>query len=117
MGPTVGDIDRDGWLDVYIPDMGYGCLLMNRDGFFDDRTARAKLAVACGQYTGWGAVLFDADNDGYLDLFVANGNAHFEFPEEDVLVAQRRHGEFRRCRADARPYFHDQTRRAWRDVR
>ena len=68
-----------GWI-VYIPDMGYGCLLMNKEGFFDDRTARSKLAVICGQYTGWGGVLFDVDNDGYLDLFVANGNAALRVP-------------------------------------
>ncbi len=105
MGPTVGDVDRDGWFDVYVPDMGYGCLLMNRQGFFDDRTARAKLAVACGQYTGWGAVLFDADNDGYLDIFVANGNAHFLFPQEDVLVRNDGTGNFVDVAHDAGPYF------------
>jgi hypothetical protein len=105
MGPTIGDIDRDGWLDVYIPDMGYGCLMMNREGFFDDRTARAKLAVACGQYTGWGAVLSDFNNDGYLDIFVANGHAHFEFPEEDVLVINDGQGKFVDLAAQAGPYF------------
>jgi hypothetical protein len=107
MGPTVGDIDRDGWLDVYIPDMGYGCLLMNKEGFFDDRTARSKLALICGQYTGWGAVLFDLDNDGYLDLFVANGNAHFEYPEEDVLVRNDGLGNFVDIAAQSGPYFRE----------
>ena len=82
MGPTVGDIDRDGHLDVYIPDMGYGCLMMNQGDFFEDRTAVSKLAVVCGQYTGWGGVLVDYDNDGYLDVFVANGNAHHEYPRK-----------------------------------
>jgi len=105
MGPTCGDIDRDGWLDVYIPDMGYGCLLMNQSGFFDDCTARAKLALACGQYTGWGAALFDADNDGFLDVFVANGNAHHEFPEEDVLVRNDGHGVFIDVADQAGAYF------------
>ncbi|MGM0486401.1 MAG: CRTAC1 family protein [Planctomycetota bacterium] len=107
MGPTTGDIDRDGWLDVYIPDMGYGCLLMNRREFFDDRTAQAKLTQICGQYTGWGAALFDADNDGYLDLFIANGNPHWEFPEEDVLVRNDGTGNFIDVTDQAGPYFRD----------
>ncbi len=107
MGPTTGDVDRDGWVDVYVPDMGYGCLMMNKEGFFDDRTARAKLALACGQYTGWGAVLFDADNDGYLDIFVTNGNAHFEFPEEDVIVRNDGTGNFGDVADKAGSYFRD----------
>ncbi len=35
MGPTAGDINHDGWFDLYIPDMGYGCLLVNNEGFFE----------------------------------------------------------------------------------
>jgi len=94
MGPAVGDIDRDGWLDIYIPDMGYGCLLMNRKDYFEDRTEPANLAVVCGQYTGWGGVLFDYDCDGYLDIFIANGNAHHEYTEEDVLMRNDGTGSF-----------------------
>ncbi len=105
MGPTVGDVDRDGWLDVYVPDMNYGCLLMNREGLFDDRTARAKLAVACGQYTGWGGILFDADNDGYLDVYVANGNAHFLYPQHDVLMRNDGTGNFIDVAEGAGEYF------------
>jgi hypothetical protein len=94
MGPAVGDVDRDGWIDIYIPDMGYGCLLMNRKDYFEDRTTPANLAVVCGQYTGWGGVLFDYDCDGYLDIFVANGNAHHEYTEEDVLMRNDGTGNF-----------------------
>jgi len=93
MGPVVGDVDRDGQSDVYIPDMGYGCLLVNQGGLFIDMTARTNLAVACGQYTGWGGVLLDYDNDGHLDLFVANGNAHHEYTEEDVLLRNNGKGK------------------------
>ena len=94
MGPAAGDIDRDGWLDIYIPDMGYGCLLMNRKDYFEDRTVRTNLAVVCGQYTGWGGVLFDYDCDGYLDVFIANGNAHHEYTEEDVIMRNDGKGSF-----------------------
>jgi hypothetical protein len=107
MGPTTGDVNRDGWLDVFIPDMGYSCLLMNGEGFFDDRTAEAKLALVCGQYTGWGGVLCDADNDGHLDVFVANGHAHFEFPEEDVIVRNDGQGSFVDVADEAGSYFRE----------
>jgi hypothetical protein len=105
MGPTVGDVDRDGRLDVYVPDMGYGCLLMNRGEYFEDRTAPSRLAVVCGQYTGWGGVLLDYDNDGYLDVFVANGNAHHEYTEEDVLMRNDGSGGFVDVAARSGDYF------------
>jgi hypothetical protein len=105
MGPAVGDIDRDGWLDIYIPDMGYGCLLMNRKDYFEDRTEQANLAVVCGQYTGWGGVLFDYDCDGYLDVFIANGNAHHEYTEEDVLMRNDGTGNFVDVADKSGPYF------------
>ena len=105
MGPTVGDVDRDGRLDIYIPDMGYGCLLMNRGEYFEDRTAPSNLAVVCGQYTGWGGLLFDYDCDGYLDVFVSNGNAHHEYTEEDVLMRNDGKGNFKDVAAISGPYF------------
>ncbi len=86
MGPATGDVDRDGFLDVFIPDMDYMSLLVYRHGMYDDQVDRSNLAVICGQYTGWGGVLFDFDNDGFLDIFVANGHPHHEYPENAVLA-------------------------------
>ena len=50
--------------------------------------------MICGQYTGWGAVLFDYDNDGYTDVFIANGNSHHEYPEDAVLARNDGKGVF-----------------------
>ena len=105
MGPAVGDVDRNGHLDIYIPDMGYGCLLINREEYFEDRTAPSKLAIVCGQYTGWGGLLLDYDNDGYLDVFVANGNAHHEYTEEDVLMRNDGTGNFIDVASQSGDYF------------
>jgi hypothetical protein len=107
MGPAIGDVDRDGWLDIYIPDMGYGCLLMNRKDYFEDRTTPTGLALVCGQYTGWGGILFDYDCDGYLDVFVANGNAHHEYTEEDVLMRNDGKGNFVDVADKSGPYFRE----------
>jgi hypothetical protein len=107
MGPTIGDVDRNGLLDVYIPDMAYGCLLINKGKGFVDVTAPSNLAVVCGQYTGWGGGLFDYDNDGYLDVFVANGNAHHEYTEEDVLLRNDRSGKFIDVADRSGPYFRE----------
>ncbi|UCD51868.1 MAG: CRTAC1 family protein [Phycisphaerales bacterium] len=107
MGPAVGDVDRDEWIDIYVPDMGYGCLLMNRKEFFEDRTASTNLAVVCGQYTGWGGILFDYDCDGHIDVFVGNGNAHHEYTEEDVLMRNDGTGKFIDVAVKSGPYFRE----------
>jgi hypothetical protein len=70
-GVAIGDYDNDGWEDVYIT--GYhGSALYhnNHDGTFTDVTAKASVANA----DRWGnsAAFGDYDNDGNLDLFVAN---------------------------------------------
>lgn len=106
MGPAVGDVDRDGRLDLFVPDMDYSCLLMNRGEYFEDRTTPAGLAVICGQYVGWGGILFDYDNDGYLDIYVANGDAHKEFPDEAVLVRNDGTGNFIDVAKDSGEFFH-----------
>ncbi len=76
MGVAVGDIDNDGWVDVYISQYGGGRLFRNRgngpDGKwlgFDDVTAIAGVSMP-----RWGTscCFFDYDRDGWLDLVVAN---------------------------------------------
>ena len=110
MGPAVGDIDRNGLMDIWIPDMAYGCLLSQKEeGLFADVTAETNLAVICGQYTGWGSGLIDFDNDGYLDVFVANGNAHHLYTEEDVLARNDRTGHYLDVAKDGGAYFQSKS--------
>lgn len=108
MGPSVGDVDRDGRLDLYIPDMGYGCLLLNRGAMFIDATAPTNLAVLSGQYTGWGGLLFDFDNDGWLDVFLATGDAHHEYTQECLLAWNNRKGRFLDVSDLAGPFFREE---------
>ena len=107
MGPVVGDIDRDGFLDVFIPDLNYCSLLMQRpDGKgFEYKTNKAGLAVTMGQYAGWAAMMFDYDLDGWLDIFTVHGNAHHEYAQENTIVRNRGNGTFEDVSDTAGPHF------------
>ena len=72
MGVAVGDIDNDGFVDVFVTHFGAPNQLLrnNGDGTFTDSTRKA--GVAGSGHWGSSATFFDFDRDGYLDLFVAN---------------------------------------------
>jgi hypothetical protein len=107
MGPVVGDVNRDGWMDIFVPALHYGSLYQNLGkGYFDCRTTQCGLATIVGQYAGWGAVLFDYDNDGWLDFFQANGDAHHEYVEEAVLCRNDGAGKFIDVARQSGEYFH-----------
>lgn len=95
MGPFVADVDRNGLLDILVPDMGYSSLMLQmRKRFFVDVTTQSGVALLCGQYTGWGGLLNDYDNDGYADLFIANGDPHHLYLEEANLARNDGKGKF-----------------------
>jgi hypothetical protein len=71
MGVAVGDFDNDGFPDLFV--LGYGrCILYhnNGDGTFTDVTTRAGVGNS-GRWAS-SAAWFDYDNDGHLDLVIAN---------------------------------------------
>jgi hypothetical protein len=88
--------------------MDYGCLLINKKEYFEDVSTPSGLALMCGQYTGWGGLLFDYDNDGLLDVFVANGDPHKEFGEEAVLARNVGERKFVDVAKDSGPYFEEE---------
>lgn len=70
MGVAVGDIDNDGWVDVYISQYLGGRLFRNRgDGTFEDVTTPAGVTLP---HWGSSCAFFDYDRDGWLDLVVVN---------------------------------------------
>ncbi len=71
---TFGDLNADGYPDVYLTDSGPAnvLLLSQGDGTFVESAAAAGVTGTGSVY--WGAAFFDAENDGDEDLFVANHN-------------------------------------------
>jgi hypothetical protein len=70
MGGAVGDINNDGWPDLYLTCLGGNVLYRNNgDGTFTDITAKA--GVADGRWST-GAAFGDYDGDGFADLMVTN---------------------------------------------
>jgi hypothetical protein len=83
MGVDFGDFDHDGRLDIFVTNFaGEGSALYWNQGDrgFTDLSWPAGVARPTLPYVGWGTAFFDADNDGWLDILVANGHV---FPQMD----------------------------------
>jgi enediyne biosynthesis protein E4 len=79
MGIASGDFDRDGDEDLFITNIsGETFVLYRNDGAtgFEDVRVPTGLAAPTASSTGFGTEWLDYDNDGWLDLFVANGGVN-----------------------------------------
>ena len=84
MGTAFGDWNNDGWLDLTVTNYAQQTNTLyhnDADGFFTDTTATTKTAQITYPYLGWATAFIDYDNDGYQDLFVANGHLHDNLAE------------------------------------
>ena len=85
---SLGDYDNDGWLDLFNSDVQTKSdHLWHNDGAgsFEEVSYKAGITLPTRDVLGFGGGFFDYDNDGRLDLFVANGHVYSEveqmFPE------------------------------------
>ena len=83
MGIAAGDYSRDGRTDFFFTTFAGDNFTLHRNNGgldFSDVTLRAGLIAVTLPFLGWGTGFFDYDNDGWLDLFAANGHI---FPQAD----------------------------------
>jgi hypothetical protein len=77
MGVDFADYDNDGRPDVIVTDLSnerYRLFRQNQDGSFRDVTNLSGIGGATLLYSGWSTSFVDYDNDGWKDLFVAQGH-------------------------------------------
>jgi enediyne biosynthesis protein E4 len=79
MGVDAGDYNGDGLPDLVVTNFSHDYTTLYENGppgIFTDRSYRAGVAATAGPFLGWGVKLLDLDNDGSLDLFIANGHVY-----------------------------------------
>jgi len=77
MGVDSADFNQDGWMDLFVANIDremFAIYQNNHDETFDDQAGPTGIGAATRLMSGWGLKFFDYDNDGNLDLFLANGN-------------------------------------------
>ncbi len=98
MGVTWGDYDHSGRLSMFItefadqPNTLYRALEPDKSGTrgFEDVAIPSRLGQPSLPLVGWGTTFFDMDNDGWLDLFVANGHV---YPQMDTVKGSAAYAE------------------------
>jgi enediyne biosynthesis protein E4 len=87
MGVDSADLNQDGWMDLFVANIDHERFSLyrnNHDETFDDQANATAIGAATRLLSGWGLKFFDYDNDGNLDLFLANGN-----PDDMIETMQK----------------------------
>ncbi|MBV9622686.1 MAG: CRTAC1 family protein [Acidobacteria bacterium] len=122
MGVDSADYDQDGWMDLFVANVDherYSVYHNNQDRTFKDEAMNTGIGRATWLMSGWGLKFFDFDNDGNVDIFLANGHPddrvekHYEnVSYEEPLLLFRNTGNpqhrFENISAVAGPVFQQQ---------
>lgn len=115
MHGSIGDIDGDGLIDILVTDLEHSALYRNTgNGMFTDVTEPSGVAGAIIGKGGWGAALFDYDNDGDPDIVSANGTAEELILQYPLLLENDGKGRFRNVGRNCGSYFN--TKRSGRGL-
>ena len=115
MGVDFKDVDNDGRPDIWhtaVENESFPLFQNRGDGQFWERTFQMHL-LGTRDMSGWGNGIFDFDNDGWKDLFVARGNvldnvAQFsnrKYEEPNAVFRNLGNGKFQDVSAEAGPDF------------
>ena len=84
MGADAKDFNNDGQVDIFYNDLKnqlHG-LFQNRGGrYFEYVSYRTQVAKLSRKFTGWGSGFIDFDNDGWKDIYSANGGLEYLSPD------------------------------------
>jgi enediyne biosynthesis protein E4 len=117
MGTDFGDYDGDGRIDLLVTNFEMETHNLYRNlggGLFADATLPSGIGSATLRFLGFGAVFLDYDNDGHLDLAIANGHvldntSHFQsaskYAQRKLLLRNNGQGRFTDVAASAGPGF------------
>jgi hypothetical protein len=116
MGVDSADFNDDGWMALFVANLDremFAIYKNNHDETFDDLALPTGIGKATKFMSGWGLKFFDYDNDGNLDLFLANGNPddligslHGEVTYEEPLLLFHNTGRsFEDVSAQSGPVF------------
>ena len=97
MGIAVGDYNNDGLFDLFVTNFSqdHNTLYANSGkGYFSDVSGKTGLASSSRPFMGWGTFFFDADKDGWEDLFIANGHLMPEIDKAGVSLKYRQRNQF-----------------------
>ncbi len=117
MGVDLDDYNNDGWPDALINALslqGY-VLFRNKQGEFEDASEQSGISQITLQYSGWGMKFFDYDNDGWKDIFVAQGHVldtiSIDFPnipyQQRFLIMKNVGGKFEDVSHRSGDAFHE----------
>jgi hypothetical protein len=113
MGVDAGDVNGDGRPDFVITnfnDQYHSLLVGTSSTLYDDQTASSRLARYTARFVGWGTHYVDFDNDGNLDLLIANGHINQAIESTRVDVKYKEPPLL--LRNDGKAVFQDMRERA-----